>query len=352
MPWRCRALVCTGPRRGGESRWPMRHRGIRARWGGLRLPGGCADGNRGGPGGAALARRHGGAPRVVAQRTPRPGRRGPGAGRVHAHRAPREAHHGTGGTGGGAHRDAVGRQAPPCGGPPPGPPGCGTRRRPPPAGGLQGPADPRRQGHQCLCGNPRAAWRERAGLGGAVAACAALHEGPDQHYPRHGRLDPVEAQPGASGAGQFALEHARGQRPGGGGRHFHKVQGPGGRQCGRCGRGRHLFFQACQAHPSLCGHARGGKTAASATACSQSARGKRALECVRVWRQCSNCPAHWSSWCSAGQWGSIGMIASMSSGAFRKDDGRRRNIEIHAGWSEAHDRLPAEIHGRSSETRC
>ena len=33
------------------------------------------------------------------------------------------------------------------------------------------------------------------------------------------------------------------------------------------------------------------------------------------------------------------MIASMSSGAFRKDDCRRRNIEIHAGWSEAHQRI-------------
>jgi len=41
-----------------------------------------------------------------------------------------------------------------------------------------------------------------------------------------------------------------------------------------------------------------GRTRAQATACSHNPGGMRSRG-VRVWRQCSNWPAHWSSWCSA-----------------------------------------------------
>ena len=148
-----------------------------------------------------------------------------------------------------AHRSAT--ACAPC------PHGGRTRRRPPPAGGLQGPADPRRPVQQDLCGHPRGAWRARSGLGGAVATCAALHQGPDQRGQVPGRLDTVAAQPGAVGAGQLELARARGRRPGGGGGPFHTIQGPGGRQRGRRGPGRPLFVQVRPAQPSLWRHARG-----------------------------------------------------------------------------------------------
>jgi hypothetical protein len=65
----------------------------------------------------------------------------------------------------------------------------------------------------------------------------------------------MDAQPGAIGAGQLDLERARGRRPGGDRGHCHKIQGAGAWE--RRVWGRHLFFQVCEAQPSLFGDARG-----------------------------------------------------------------------------------------------
>ena len=67
----------------------------------------------------------------------------------------------------------------------------------------------------------------------------------------------MEAQPSAIGAGQLDLGHGGGLGPGGGGWHFDKAQGQRGQRRGRLVTGRHLFFEICQAHPHLFGHAGG-----------------------------------------------------------------------------------------------
>ena len=68
-------------------------------------------------------------------------------------------------------------------------------------------------------------------------------------------LGAVDAQPGAIGAGQLDLGHGGGLGPGGGGWHFDKAQGQRGRRRGRLVTGRHVFFEVCQAHPQVLGHA-------------------------------------------------------------------------------------------------
>jgi len=110
----------------------------------------------------------------------------------------------------------------------------------------------------------------------------------------------------------------------------------GGASAGAAGQGARCLFRSVRRNRH-CGATReGGKTEARATACSQRAGGKRSPGGRRVWRQGSNCPAHWSRWGSACKGVLIGMLASMSSRSLPKDDGRPRTSEIHAGWSEAH----------------
>ena len=59
---------------------------------------------------------------------------------------------------------------------------------------------------------------------------------------------------------------------------------------------------------------------------------------VRIWRQCSNYAANWSSWCSACNGVLIFMGPSTSSGFLHKDDCRPWKIEVHAGLSEVEPR--------------
>src|SRR5712691_5522499 len=61
----------------------------------------------------------------------------------------------------------------------------------------------------------------------------------------------------------------------------------------------------------------------------------RSEGCVRVWRQCANCAANWSSWWSPCNGVVIVMLASQSSGSCHTDDCRPAKIKFHARWSEA-----------------
>src|SRR5215831_7989538 len=79
----------------------------------------------------------------------------------------------------------------------------------------------------------------------------------------------------------------------------------------------------------------GGKVAAKVTACSQSSWGMRSEGCVRVWRQCANCAANWSSWWSPCNGVVLVMLASQSSGSCHTDDCRPAKIKFHARWSVA-----------------
>ena len=109
---------------------------------------------------------------------------------------------------------------------------------------------------------------------------------------------------------------------------------PSGREDAACGVAI-CFFRSVRRNRNCLATRAGGKVAAKTTACSQSAWGKRSPGCVRVWRQCSNCPASWSSWCSACKGDSIVILTSTSSSCLHKDDCRPWTIEIHAGLSEA-----------------
>src|SRR5215510_4544007 len=79
----------------------------------------------------------------------------------------------------------------------------------------------------------------------------------------------------------------------------------------------------------------GGKVAAKVTACSQSSWGMRSEGCVRVWRQCANCAANWSSWWSPCNGVVLIIRASQSSGSCHMDDCRPAKIKFHARWSVA-----------------
>src|SRR5262249_29432750 len=98
----------------------------------------------------------------------------------------------------------------------------------------------------------------------------------------------------------------------------------------------------------------GGKVAAKVTACSQSSWGMRSEGCVRVWRQCANCAANWSSWWSPCNGVVLVMLASQSSGSCHTDDCRPAKIKFHARWSVADQvlqMLPARALGLVASTR-
>src|SRR5262249_29880209 len=77
------------------------------------------------------------------------------------------------------------------------------------------------------------------------------------------------------------------------------------------------------------------RVTAKATARSQSSWGIRSEGGARVWRQCANCAANWSSWWSPCNGVVIVMVSSQSSGSCAMDDCRPAKIELHARWSEA-----------------
>ena len=95
---------------------------------------------------------------------------------------------------------------------------------------LRSTGDTRPRGHRSLCGNPRVRWPERYAFGGSAGASGRLQKGPDQSRERELGLAGSGSSRRAPSARWRSISvgwGARGQAGGGG--HFHKAQGRGGR---------------------------------------------------------------------------------------------------------------------------